>query len=57
MRMSDFVVRDSILVPLKATTKETVIREMVEGLRAAGQFKARKRKTSSAPSSSREAAR
>src|SRR5947199_9317687 len=39
MRMSDFVVRDSVAVPLKATTKETVIREMVEGLRAAGQFK------------------
>jgi nitrogen PTS system EIIA component len=39
MRMSDFVVRDSIVVPLNATTKESVIREMVEGLRAAGQFK------------------
>jgi nitrogen PTS system EIIA component len=39
MRMSDFVVRDSIIVPLTATTKEGVIREMVEGLRAAGQFK------------------
>jgi mannitol/fructose-specific phosphotransferase system IIA component (Ntr-type) len=39
MRMSDFVVRDSIAVPLNATTKESVIREMVEGLRAAGQFK------------------
>src|SRR5215813_641520 len=39
MRMSDFVVRDSIIVPLNASTKEGVIREMVEGLRAAGQFK------------------
>jgi PTS system nitrogen regulatory IIA component len=39
MRMTDFVVRDSIIVPLSATTKEGVIREMVEGLRAAGQFK------------------
>ena len=39
MRMSDFVVRDSVVVPLKATTKESVIREMVEGLRASGQFK------------------
>jgi nitrogen PTS system EIIA component len=39
MRMSDFVVRDSIIVPLHAATKESVIREMVEGLRAAGQFK------------------
>ncbi len=39
MRMSDFVVRDSIVVPLKATTKESVIREMVESLRASGHFK------------------
>jgi PTS system nitrogen regulatory IIA component len=39
MRMADFVVRDSIVVPLNAATKESVIREMVEGLRAAGQFK------------------
>lgn len=39
MRMSDFVVRDSIIVPLNAAAKESVIREMVEGLRAAGQFK------------------
>ena len=39
MRMSEFVVRDSIVVPLTATGKEGVIREMVEGLRAAGQFK------------------
>jgi mannitol/fructose-specific phosphotransferase system IIA component (Ntr-type) len=39
MRMSDFVVRDAIIPDLKATTKEGVIREMVEGLRAAGYFK------------------
>ena len=39
MRMSDFVVRDAIIPQLAATTKEGVIREMVEGLRAAGQFK------------------
>src|SRR3984893_6228704 len=39
MRMSDFVVRDSIIVPLNASTNEGVIREMVEGLRTAGQFK------------------
>jgi mannitol/fructose-specific phosphotransferase system IIA component (Ntr-type) len=39
MRMSDFVVRDSIIVPLAASNKEGVIRQMVEGLRAAGQFK------------------
>src|SRR5947209_14367713 len=39
MRMSDFVVRESINPELKATTKEGVIREMVESLRAAGYFK------------------
>src|SRR5438270_8480805 len=39
MRMSDFVVRDAVVVPLAAATKEGVIREMVEGLRAAGQFR------------------
>jgi nitrogen PTS system EIIA component len=39
MRMSDFVVRDAIVSELAATTKEGVIREMVESLRAAGQFK------------------
>src|SRR5205807_3016519 len=39
MRMSDFVVRESINPELKATTKEGVIREMVEGLRTAGYFK------------------
>jgi mannitol/fructose-specific phosphotransferase system IIA component (Ntr-type) len=39
MRMSDFVVREAIIPDLKATTKEGVIREMVNGLRAAGYFK------------------
>ena len=39
MRMSDFVVRDAIIPELSASTKEGVIREMVEGLRSAGQFK------------------
>lgn len=39
MRMSDFVVRDAITPELKATTKEGVIREMVESLRNAGYFK------------------
>jgi PTS system fructose-specific IIA component/PTS system nitrogen regulatory IIA component len=37
--MSDFVVREAIIPDLKATTKEGVIREMVESLRAAGYFK------------------
>jgi nitrogen PTS system EIIA component len=39
MRMSDFVVRESISASLAAPTKETVIREMVENLKAAGYFK------------------
>ena len=39
MRMSDFVVRESILPNLTATTKEAVIREMVTSLRDAGYFK------------------
>ena len=39
MRMSDFVVRDAIIPSLAATTKEGVIREMIESLRAAGQFR------------------
>jgi mannitol/fructose-specific phosphotransferase system IIA component (Ntr-type) len=39
MRMSDFVVKEAIVPDLKATTKEAVIREMVESLRAAGYFK------------------
>jgi PTS system nitrogen regulatory IIA component len=39
MRMSDFVVREAIIPDLHATTKEGVIREMVESLRAAGYFR------------------
>lgn len=39
MRMSDFVVREAIVPDLKATTKEGVVREMVESLRTAGYFK------------------
>jgi mannitol/fructose-specific phosphotransferase system IIA component (Ntr-type) len=39
MRMSDFVVRESISSELAATTKEGVIREMVENLRLAGYFR------------------
>jgi PTS system nitrogen regulatory IIA component len=39
MRMSDFVVKDSISANLTASTKEGVIREMVENLRQAGYFK------------------
>ncbi len=39
MRMSDFVVREAIIPELTATTKEGVIREMVESLRAAGNFR------------------
>jgi PTS system fructose-specific IIA component/PTS system nitrogen regulatory IIA component len=37
--MSDFVAREAIIPELKATTKEGVIREMVEGLKAAGYIK------------------
>ena len=39
MRMSDFVVREAIVPELAATTKEGVVREMVESLRAAGYFR------------------
>ena len=39
MRMSDFVVREAIIPDLAASSKEGVIREMVEGLRAAGAFR------------------
>src|SRR5262245_34550186 len=39
MRMSEFVVRDAIIPSLVATTKEAVIRGMVESLRSAGQFR------------------
>ncbi len=38
MRMSDFVVRDSISANLTHTNKDGVIREMVENLRQAGYF-------------------
>jgi mannitol/fructose-specific phosphotransferase system IIA component (Ntr-type) len=38
--MSDFVVRDAIGPDLAASTKEGVIREMVENLRTAGYFRA-----------------
>ncbi len=40
MRMSDFVVREAVIPKLTATTKEGVIREMVESLRASGHVKA-----------------
>jgi nitrogen PTS system EIIA component len=40
MRMSDFVVRESISAGLAATTKEGAIRELVENLRTAGYFAA-----------------
>jgi PTS system fructose-specific IIA component/PTS system nitrogen regulatory IIA component len=36
MKLSDFVVREAIVPNLVATTKEEVIREMVDSLRAAG---------------------
>ena len=39
MRMSEFIVRPAILPALAATTKEGVIRAMVESLREAGQFR------------------
>jgi PTS system fructose-specific IIA component/PTS system nitrogen regulatory IIA component len=39
MRMSDFVVKESISANLTAPSKEAVIREMVENLRQAGYFK------------------
>lgn len=38
MRMSDFVVKDAIIHSLNATTKEGVIREMIEALATARQF-------------------
>lgn len=38
MRMSDFVVRDAIVPRLLQTTKEGIIREIVQSLRAAGYF-------------------
>lgn len=39
MRMSDFVVREAIIPELTSGSKEVVIREMVESLRDAGQFR------------------
>ena len=39
MRMSDFVVREAIIPNLAASSKEGVIREIVESLRATGYFK------------------
>jgi PTS system nitrogen regulatory IIA component len=38
MRMSDFVVREAIVPNLTAATKEGVIREIVESLKATGYF-------------------
>jgi PTS system fructose-specific IIA component/PTS system nitrogen regulatory IIA component len=37
--MSEFVVREAIIPALAASAKEGVIREMVESLRSAGQFR------------------
>lgn len=39
MRMTDFVVRDAIVPSLAATTKESVIREMVASLHGTGLFR------------------
>ena len=39
MRMSEFVVREAVVSDLAATTKEGVIREMVQSLCAAGHFR------------------
>lgn len=38
MKLSDFVVREAILVDLKATVKEEAIREIVRSLQDAGQI-------------------
>lgn len=38
MRMSHFIIRDAIIPNLAATTRDAAIREMVEGLHAAGQL-------------------
>jgi PTS system fructose-specific IIA component/PTS system nitrogen regulatory IIA component len=40
MRMSDFVVRDAIVPRLTATTKDGIVREIVNSLQAAGYFQA-----------------
>jgi len=39
MRMGDFVVREAIIPSLTASSKEAVVRRMVEGLRDAGYFR------------------
>src|ERR1700751_3465481 len=39
MRVSNFVIQDAIVPALAATTKEGVIREMVQSLHAAGYFR------------------
>lgn len=38
MKLSDFVVREAVIVDLQATTKEEAIREIVAGLQAAGRL-------------------
>ncbi len=38
MRMSDFVVREAIIIDLDASTKDGVIRSMIESLAKAGEF-------------------
>ena len=40
MKLTDFVVKQAIIPDLKATTKETVIREMVSSLKNSGNIKA-----------------
>jgi len=40
MRMTDFVIRESIIPELAATTKEGVVRELVASLAGTGYFKA-----------------
>src|SRR5579864_3028840 len=39
MKLSDFVVREAILTDLKAATKESAIRSMVESLSSSGNIK------------------
>jgi nitrogen PTS system EIIA component len=41
MRLSNFIVRDAIVPALSATTKEGVIRELVQSLHSAGFFRDR----------------
>ena len=41
MRMSNFIVRDAIIPALTATSKEGVIRELVQSLHSAGYFRDR----------------